>query len=177
MAKKKAKVETKTINGADICQISEKSQDIVWTYGTGSTSLQFSYLTATNPKYNKEGSYPIFIRQGNDLVLLSIYRNTSDYSIKKITNTIKDYFSLSTEVPVTVKNGSIIYNAQDYLYANAKGYTWDTSSTKGNFFYGSKKNDSYHAGLAGGISILDEGGKDTYDIRNANEEFIKSKEG
>ena len=164
---KKSKVETRTINGDDSCGILEHSKDTVWVYNAGSKSLKFIYQTAKDPQYDTIDYGEAFIRQGNDLVFITLYKHKTTHAVKKITNTIKNYYLADHEITVTRQYGINLATVDDLFYTSASGWIWDLSNSDTNQIYGSKKKDSYNFVQARNSFVIDEAGNDSYDVKYA----------
>jgi len=163
---KKSKVTTKTVEGNQVWEVNPNTKDNVWVYDTSSTSLQFQIVSAEGYSIPTDNQR-FFIRQGNDLVFFTFFENTSNNSIKKITNTIKNYYKSEQNVNISVKYNSTTTQLSDLLYTSVSGNVFD-SLYSDNLLYGSKKSDTYHIKTEKHTDILDEDGKDTYKILSEN---------
>lgn len=156
---KKSKSTARTIDNTN-WTINAHSKSYIWAYGEDKQKT-LSFITETTEGYGKIGT--IYVKNGNNLDIITKYLNFSKGNIKTITNTVKNYYTTQNTGAITIDSNPV---AITETYKIAKGgYTINSSDTP-EYIYGAKGEYNFTGSGEYGAEIYEEKGNNVYNIDN-----------
>ena len=171
---------TKKFSGNQEITLTPKSKSTTWKYTGGATPYTFTFKTESPAGYEADNK-TFAIRSKNDLVLTTVF-STLNGKLKKITNTIKNYFA------DTSANYEVIYSTRynwhagytNTIYPNTPEGAWglygpDIPGESGFILAQTGKNPAeilITTALGGGVHIYNESGNNSYNASSTYENFI-----
>lgn len=164
---KKSKTIVRTIDNNDWL-IDANSKNSVWVYGKN-TEKTLSFTTKATEGYGKIGT--VYVKNGNNLDIITKYLNLEKGNIKTIKNIVKNYYTTQDAGEITIDSNPVAIT-DTYKIINGN-YTSNSSDTP-EYIYASKGEYNLIGNGKWGAEIYEEKGNNTYNINNILEDGVNA---